>query len=54
MLAPHLYRWVLNLLELRELVSASPPLPASLRFRGQFEKADRFEGASPNVLQLPT
>ena len=53
MLAPHLYRWVLNLLELWELVSASPPLPASLRFRGHFEKADAFEELHPASRNCP-
>ena len=53
MLAPHLRRWVLNLLELWELVFASPPLPASLRLRGHFEEADAFEELHPTSLKCP-
>ena len=42
-----------GLLELWELVSASPPLPASLRFRGHFEKAVAFEEPHPTSLKCP-
>ena len=42
-----------GLLKLWELVSASPPLPASLRSRRHLEKADAFEELHPASFDCP-